>query len=185
MEKQALWDMDGTLADFSKGINEGMQAIAAPGEIIAEEFDEEPEYMKRRRRLIKAQPGFWRNLERIPDGFTLWGLAEDLGFKPMVLSKGPSWHPQAWAEKVEWCHKHLGHHVPITLGEDKSLVYGKVLFDDWPPYFLSWLKVRPRGLVVSVAQEWNKGIEHPNYMRFDGSEGSYREIGLRLAKIVG
>ena len=56
------------------------------------------------------------------------------------------------------------------------MVYGRVLFDDWPPYFEKWLAVRPRGLVVCLAHPWNAAFakggpkEHPNVVRYDGSD---------------
>jgi len=42
--------------------------------------------------------------------------------------------------------------------QKKSLVYGKVLVDDWPDYYLPWLGVRPRGLVTVPAHPWNADV---------------------------
>jgi hypothetical protein len=91
----------------------------------------------------------------------------------------------AWTEKVQWCVEFIPD-ASITLTEEKAIVYGKILVDDYPPYFLPWLNVRPRGLVIAVAQPWNKDIEHPNLVRYDGTNLSqvadaitkaYRRVG--------
>ena len=64
----------------------------------------------------------------------------------------------------------------VTLAGDKSLVYGRVLVDDWPPFFEGWLAVRPRGQVVCVAHPWNAEYAkdgskaNPRVFRFDGSD---------------
>lgn len=51
----------------------------------------------------------------------------------------------------------------------KGLVYGAILVDDWPEYVERWLKHRPRGLVVMPASSNNVGYNHPNVIRYDGS----------------
>lgn len=91
-----------------------------------------------------------------------------------MLTKGPKSTPNAWSEKVEWCTKHLPGRL-VTLSSDKSLVYGRILVDDWPPYFEKWLQVRPRGLVICVAQPWNIAYDRGGYeeggnvLRYDGA----------------
>ena len=72
----------------------------------------------------------------------------------------------AWGEKLEWCRLHLPEDVQVTLTEDKGLVYGRVLVDDWPPYVLRWLEWRKRGLVIMPAREWNEGFEHRQVIRY-------------------
>lgn len=65
-------------------------------------------------------------------------------------------------------------------------MYGRVLFDDWPSYFLKWLGKRPRGLVVCLAHPWNEEFasggakEHPSIFRYDGTNRA--ELVERLAK---
>lgn len=101
--------------------------------------------------------------------------AVEIGFKPHVLTKGPTSAPSAWSEKLEWCQANLPG-VDVTLAGDKSLVYGRVLFDDWPGYFEPWLAKRPRGLVVCLAQPWNADYavggskQHPRIIRYEGYE---------------
>ena len=92
-----------------------------------------------------------------------------------ILSKSPRRIPSAASEKIEWCVKHVPD-LPIVLSEDKGLVYGKLLCDDWPEYIERWLQWRPRGLVVAVAQRWNVGIDKrfpKNVVRYDGTNFAY------------
>lgn len=172
-EPIALFDLDGTLADFDRSMRAHLEALRSPGEDpkLEDTQNEEVPHMKARRRLIKSQPGFWRGLAPIPFGFTLLTLARELRFRCHVLSKGPRKMSLAWSEKVEWCNEHVPD-LPILLAEDKGLVYGKLLVDDWPEYIERWVQWRPRGLVLAVAQPWNLGIDSvfpQNVVRFDGT----------------
>jgi hypothetical protein len=45
------------------------------------------------------------------------------------------------------------------------LVYGKVLYDDFPPYILRWLEWRPRGKVLMLDAQHNRDFTHPNVFR--------------------
>jgi 5'-nucleotidase len=102
--------------------------------------------------VIKAQSGFWRD-----------------------LAPSPRKIPATAGEKIEWCVKYVPD-LPIVLSEDKGLVYGKLLCDDWPEYIKRWLTWRPRGLVIAVAQRWNVGIDtkfSKNVVRFDGTNFPY------------
>lgn len=165
----ALFDLDGTMADFDGALRKELEAIAGPNDppIPVMFGDSELPWMKARRRLVKAKPGFWRNLPRLELGFHILDIAKSLGFSNYVLSKGPTSLSSAWTEKHEWCQKHVPG-LPVFLADQKDMVYGKVLVDDWPDYFLPWLKRRPRGLVVSVAHPWNQDVKHPRMIRYDG-----------------
>jgi len=116
---------------------------------------------------------FWRDLRLLDDGFRLLSQAIRLGYDITVLMKAPSGNPAAWSEKVEWCHKNLLPYYPdkaikIAIVEEKGLVYGRMLVDDWPPYVQSWLKWRPRGLVVMPSRKYNRSFSHPNVVRYGG-----------------
>jgi 5'-nucleotidase len=187
----ALIDLDGTLADYDTEMQAQMRRIAGPAE--GEYFhrpvldEDETEYRKARRKLIQRQPGFWRNLKPLKHGFDVVDELRIFQFQLHVLTKGPMSTPNAWSEKVEWCKEHLPD-ATVTVTGDKSLVYGRVLVDDWPPYFEKWLLVRPRGLVVAVAHPWNdayaKGCpkEHPNVIRYDGSNATALRAALERAQ---
>ena len=165
----ALVDLDGTVADFDSEMKRRLAPLSGPNEPdYGDEYDDVPPYIKARRDLIKRQPGFWRELPTIDFGFDVVTYLRDVGFRINILTKCPKKNPMAWTEKVQWCVEHIPD-AQITLTESKTGTYGKVLVDDYPPYFLPWLKVRPRGLVIAVAQPWNKDATHPNVIRYDGT----------------
>lgn len=170
----ALIDMDGTLADFASALTARIKELASPNE-------EPGPWIKARSRLVKNTPGFWLGLERLPVGFAILERVMAAGFDTHVLTKGPNNAANAWTEKLQWCARHLPD-VPVTITKEKSLVYGRVLVDDWPPYFEGWLNRRPRGLVIIPAQPWNEGYEHPNAIRCDGSVKSLNEVTARLVQ---
>lgn len=185
-EPIALFDMDGTLADFDASMRLKLEALRAPGEDPQSDTTafEDVSYVRARRRLIKAQPGFWRELAPIPLGFQLLEEARAQRFLCQILSKSPRKIPAAAGEKIEWCVRHVPD-LPIVLSEDKGLVYGKLLCDDWPEYIERWLTWRPRGLVIAVAQPWNVGIDEKfsrNVVRFDGTNFSYVRERMQEAR---
>ena len=166
-EPIALIDLDGTLADFSGAMKTQMAELATPSELL--EYpnleNEDLPWVKARRQLIKKQPGFWESLAPIPEGFAVLEKLRQFDFDLNVLTKGPHSTPSAWAEKVNWCQKHVPD-AQITVTQDKGLSYGKVLFDDWPDYILRWLEWRPRGLVIMLDQPHNQDFQHPNVFRY-------------------
>lgn len=135
--------------------------------------------------LVTRSPGWWRGLERLEGNFEIVEMMRELDFDLHVLTKGPWSKGRAWMEKVEWCRAHLPDaEVHITGSKTgKGMVYGKLLFDDYPPYVMSWLEWRPRGLVVLPAHPWNEGFTHPNAIRWDGTPDRRREIRARLIRI--
>ncbi len=187
-DKVALVDLDGTIADYDGEMKKEQAALRSPSEPPSYDryLDEkEPEYIERRRKLIQQRPGFWRNLPRHPLGFHIDEDLRKVGFILHVLTKGPANSSGAWGEKLEWCKEHLPD-AAVTITQDKSLVYGRVLIDDYPPYFTGWLKNRPRGLVICVAHPWNERYdlngslwEHSSkasVIRYDGTNRqAYRE----------
>jgi hypothetical protein len=172
MEKNcgiALFDMDSTLADYGKAMNEQQLLLRAPREPVYQDRpDDKAGYIERRRRLIQSIPGFWRNLERISLGFDVLSMTKELGFNNNILTKGPQYTNSAWTEKKEWCDEHVPD-LDVHISQNKSMVYGKLLCDDWPEYFMPWLDWRPRGLVICVEQPWNKDIKHPSVVVYNGS----------------
>ena len=168
MPAVALIDLDGTLCDHDKALQRDLTKIASPGYLPSQTFDPNlPDYMEERINLIRRQPGWWLNLERIESGFAMFDLLRKLGFCLHILSKGPSSKSLAWKEKVDWVRINVPD-AHITLTEDKSLVYGKVLFDDYPPYAERWLKWCPRGLVIMPEHNYNRDFSHPNVVEYSG-----------------
>lgn len=170
-EPVALVDMDGTLCDYDGRMRAELAAIRAPEEREPRDWDHSP-HMSSRRRLIKTTPGFWEHLEPLSLGFDVLDVLRDLDYEIHILTKGPANASGAWTEKVRWCQQHVPD-IPVTITSDKGLAYGKVLVDDWPPYFLRWLEWRPRGLVIIPAQRWNADYADPeknrNCIRYDGA----------------
>jgi 5'(3')-deoxyribonucleotidase len=178
--------MDGTVADFDGAMLRELERIASPGEsspITGPDgrYIDSP-YIRARRKLIRSRPGFWRSLPRYEPGFEILEELRILDFRCFVLTKGPAHDSAAWAEKVEWCRENLPD-IPILIAEDKSIVYGKVLVDDWPDYFVPWLRHRPRGLVVAPAHAWNLNMNHQQVVRYDGT--NIDEVRYRLRQTAG
>lgn len=168
--KPCLFDLDGTLADHTKALLRDMETIRSPNDPPVHRHDDgEPEWVKERKKLIRSQRDWWVNLERMELGFDLYNVAREIGFQINVLTKGPWTCPHAWTEKVIWCRKHLHEDVKITISEDKSIVYGRVLVDDWEPYVKGWLQFRPRGLVVMPKNDENAHVRHPQVIIYDGT----------------
>lgn len=165
-----LWDMDGTLVDYDAEMSAALRLMRSPEETwTGRGHDIREDWMKHRIDMIRNVPGFWSNLPWHPRGSELVRAFEDnFDFENHILTKGPTSSTGAWTEKVEWCRKHVPE-FHVTISGKKSLVYGKVLVDDWPQYFMPWLEVRPRGVVVAVAAPWNEGYEHDNLVRYDGT----------------
>jgi FMN phosphatase YigB (HAD superfamily) len=181
-EPIALFDLDGTLADYDAAMRRDMRLLQAPGEPEWDpSADREAEYIKERQTLIRRQPGWWEALERYPPGFEILTEARTLGFQCHVLTKGPASAVGSWTEKLRWCQIHVPD-LLVTVTQDKGIVYGKVLVDDWPPYVHRWLEWRPRGLVIMPAHPWNRGLKHDNVIRYTGRE-LLPEVRERLAAV--
>jgi 5'(3')-deoxyribonucleotidase len=184
-EKVALFDLDGTLADYHSALKDDLEKIRSPYEPEIEniDFDRAPPHLEARRHLITSQPGWWRRLEKFQLGWNVLEMTSEIGFSHVILTKGPVRKPSAWSEKVEWVTEHSHecsplHGTGIIITLDKGLVYGRVLVDDYPDYVERWLQWRPRGLVIMPAQPWNETFMHPSVVRYTGSNDS--EVNSRL-----
>lgn len=179
--KIALFDMDGTLADYDGQLLKDLQKIASPNEppIDSINIHKGGGYLEARRHMITSQVGWWLKLKKFKLGIDILKLCKKIGFENVILTKGPSTKYSAWSEKVEWCNKHIIDYIKgVTITNDKGLVYGWVLVDDYPDYIKAWLKHRPRGLVVMPAHDFNKDFNHPNVIRYDGN--NLDEVEKRL-----
>lgn|SRR5262245_25123178 len=169
----ALFDLDGSLADYDGAMVRTLEELRSPGEavITGENFWdlEKQDYLRARMRLVKNQPGWWLSLDPIPRGMQILRLCRQLGFDVHILTKGPKRHSLAWGEKVQWCQRHVGPEVDIHVTSDKGMVYGKLLYDDYPDYMLRWLQHRPRGLGIMPVTPHNRQFSHPNVVKWDGT----------------
>lgn len=179
-KKIALFDMDGTLADYDGQLLKDLQIIASEYEPPPKLYSNSP-YLEARRHVITSQVGWFLKLEKLKLGWDVLEIAKEIGYSITILTKGPSTKHIAWAEKVEWCNKHLSEYIDgVTIAHDKGMVYGALLVDDWPDYITAWLKHRPRGLVVMPANDHNSDYSHPNVVRYDGS--NLDEVKARMVE---
>jgi hypothetical protein len=183
LAKVFLFDLDGSLADYEGAVLAGLERLRGPGEPAHAEFTRafwDQPHLKNRIDLITAWPGWWAGLRPLEAGMRVYRLARELGFDCQVLTKGPRSQPRAWAEKVEWCQRHLGPDVDVHVVSDKGLVYGVALYDDYPAYVEAWLRHRPRGLVIMPAGGGNKDFSRPNVIRYDGTNLAEVERAMRV-----
>jgi len=168
----ALFDLDETLAAYRKTLQDDYDKIASPEEEdrSLEPHDDLPEWKLNRVRLIRKVPGWWTNLPKLRDGFEILKMAREIGYGIHILTQGPESTPSAWTEKVIWCQHNLGLNISITVTQEKSNYYGKVLVDDYPGYVKKWLHWHKRGLVIMPHREQNKDYDHPNVIRYRGPE---------------
>jgi 5'-nucleotidase len=167
---QALIDADGTFLDFDGAMQRDLLKLMSPGEVPLLKAEDEHKYphIKARRDLIKAQPNWWANLEPRPEGMHIVELLRQVGFRLGILTRGPRHNYSAWEQKVRSFNTHIPDARVTITSDEKSLVYGRVLVDDWPIYIRPWLKARPRGLVVMPAQYWNEDFKHNRVFRYEG-----------------
>ncbi|MCI0700786.1 MAG: hypothetical protein L0241_06870 [Planctomycetia bacterium] len=183
----ALFDMDGSLADYDAAMVRALEELRSPDEPVVSVENlwkiEKEEHLRARMRLIKSQPGWWLNLSAIPKGMQILRLCQQLGFDVHVLTKGPKKHSHAWDEKVQWCQRYIGPDVDIHVTSDKGLVYGKLLYDDYPDYMLRWLAHRRRGLGIMPVTPNNRDFTHPNVVKWDGSNLEEVTRAITAAKL--
>lgn len=186
MNRVALLDLDGTLADFDGKMASDLEKLRGPTEPPYEPSPGEnhPEHIENRMSVIKKTPGWWRKLPKYEPGFQIVELLREFGFTLHILTKGPHRTTAAWTEKVDWVQEHLPD-AGISVVTDKGLTYGQVLVDDWPEYTDRWLEWRPRGLVIMPVHPWNASYSHPNVVKFDGTSESLQEVRHRLEMRLG
>ena len=179
MEKRiALFDLDGTLADYTGAMKRDMAKIECtdPEESIDStdplvwHAPDKPEYLDARESMIEGQPGWWLELKVIKAGKKIFDLAQELGFEAQVLTKGPQFPTTAWGEKLQWCQEHLGKDIKVTITRNKAQCYGHVLVDDYWKFMEPWLKVRPRALGLMPRTESNTDKSHDHMRHYNDKD---------------
>lgn len=157
IDNVALVDMDGTICGFHEALEKDLERILGKDrEKMSAQAVREVEW------LIRRQTGWYQNLKPLPFGFEIVRMLQEIGFRIMILTKSSKESKNAWSEKVAWIAEHLPE-ADVTVTQDKGLVYGKVLVDDYPSHFFRWMERRPRGKVVMPVQPWNKDtLSRPN-----------------------
>ena len=176
----ALLDLGGTLCDCSASLRDGLALLAGPNDPTEGESAEvAAANLEARRRLVMGAPGFWRDLPPLAAGFELLELVREQGFSVHVVTKGPHDVPDAWADKVRWCRRHLPD-VPVVVTDSKTLVFGHVLIDDWPPYVHDWQRQWPEALAVVPVHPWNHDLPvGARVLRYDGANRPQVREALR------
>ena len=167
--KIALFDMDGVLVDYHETLVKDMKKLMSPKEKMINIMNNKrrPDYIEARKQLIISRPEWWINLPPLDMGISLLKFCEKIGFEIGILTKGPTKSTVAWSAKVDWIKKNLGYLPEMVITTDKSLVYGRVLVDDYPEYALSWLKHRPRGLVLMPKNKVTSKLKNKNILTYE------------------
>jgi len=165
IEPIALVDMDNTLCDYRGALNADLDTVLG-----ADRGKLDAATLRKVEDLIRNQSGWYTRLQPLPLGFAIVDMLKDIGFEIMILTKANTRFKNPWSEKVEWVAKHLPG-AKMTITEDKGLVYGKVLVDDWTPYVERWLQWRPRGLALMPDQPWNQEFRHEQAIRVTLADG--------------
>jgi hypothetical protein len=181
LAKVFLFDLDGSLADYDGMLLADLERLRSPPELALADLREawEQPHLRNRIDVITARPGWWAGLPPLEAGMAIYRMAKEMGFDCQV-TKGPRSKPRAWAEKVEWCQRHLGPEVDVHVVSDKGLVYGVALYDDYPAYIEAWLRNRPRGLVIMPVNVRNRDFRHPNLLAYDGGNLGQVEQAMRI-----
>lgn len=167
-------DLGDTLAECTSALTGALGSEAQPGSML----------QGRRNALLRA-PGFWRSLAPRAAGLSLLAMLRDSGYGVTVLTKGPCDAPHVWVDKVAWCREHLPG-VPVIVTDDKSLIGGDVLVDDWPPYVEKWQRSWPTGLAIMPAQPWNVHVAAgPLRLHDDGRNRDTIATALRARTGIG
>lgn len=185
-----LWDLDRSLADYDGAMIRDLNKIRSPEE---EPFTPENVWTKRehyiheRMEMIKNIPGWWRNLDPLLKGFAVFNIAKKMGFHNAVLTRGTR-KSHIWAEKLDWCMNRLGENIEVhVVTGEKGKVYGKVLYDDYPPFVSGWLEHRPRGLAIMPITKHTQPHEihkHPNVILWDGKDETFQYIERMLKRVL-
>lgn len=177
--KIALFDLDNSLVNYNDAMLAKLELLRAPTEPITTHVHGMlPDHIFNRKEMISKTPGFWIDLEPIETGMKVLQICRNIGFRIQILTQTPKNKPIAAKEKMEWIHRHIGEDTEFHLTRDKGVVYGRVLYDDYPEYMDSWLKFRPRGLGIMPTFSCNSDYNHPNVIKFDGT--NVKEIEQKL-----
>lgn len=92
-EKIALFDMDGTLANYDEGVRHGLAKISSPTDppITVHDRAAAP-WLVERLNMVRHQRDWWLNLGVLEQNMRVLRAAQEIGFKIHILTKGPPQH---------------------------------------------------------------------------------------------
>lgn len=164
----ALFDMDGTLCDYEGAIRRDYDYQKGPGDPDYSPNNKEIPHLRRRVDFIRSKPGWWLNLETLQLGFDVLEILEKY-YDIHIASKGPRNCQNSWTEKLLWVQKHIPD-VTTHITQDKSLIYGDILVDDYPPYLEAWLERHTNGIGIMPIHYYNKDFKHESVIPYDGDK---------------
>ncbi len=186
-DKIALFDMDGTIAAYDLQMRADLANLGfenLPRDLYTDGVSKE---IKNAMKIVRAQPGWWRDLSVIQSGLELMKLCKEIGFRIGISTQAPRENFNAWGEKFEWCEKYVREIDPsyvmnITRG-GKGLYYGRIFVDDFPRFMSDWLINRPRGLGLMPIDFGNDGFSHPQVLKYSSDENwKTPELEMRLKR---
>ena len=181
----ALFDMDGTLADFFGVLEDDLRAMmnVPHEEFIMPDFTSNmSKWLDNRVKSIVNSSGWWRRLRKFKLGWDILECANFLGFSLNIVSRGPDDSPNAWQEKWEWCKNNIPYKHTVTITEDKSLIFGDVLVDDYYLYAEEWLKRHQDGTVIMPVNCYHRTLKDDRVTVYDGS--NLDEVKNKLKGLV-
>ena len=106
----ALFDLDGTMANYDEAMLRDLGKIQSPQETLEHPLhgESQPKWLLTRMDMIRSVGGWWLNLSPLQLGFDVYAVVQELDYEIHVLTKGNLRISNAWKEKVEWVRKHLG-----------------------------------------------------------------------------
>lgn len=169
MKPIALFDLDGSLAGYDESLERDLKSIAGPNdpELDMKNLYKIP-YYKTRVHLIRNQPNWWLDLPILEEGYKIFKLAEKIGFDLHIATVGPDKHHNAWSEKLLWVKKHLGN-LPVHIVSDKSLLFGHILYDDYPKYCKKWVDKNTQSVVIMPNKYYNSDFSHERVVKWHGN----------------
>lgn len=172
MRKQTvLYDMDGCKTDFTGAILSFLSRFHPELKITREDLDNynvfsviSCEVAREAAQMHMRSPGFFLNLEPIPEAITAYQTLVALGHRVRICT-APL--PREWPvarmyskhDKKKWVRKYLGKQAErsIVFSDDKRNVYGDVIIDDKPTLTTGDGQIRFRNWLI-VDHPYNQTI---------------------------
>ncbi|NCN98584.1 hypothetical protein COU62_04385 [Candidatus Pacearchaeota archaeon CG10_big_fil_rev_8_21_14_0_10_35_219] len=94
--------MDRTLCDYDLALSGGLAKLRHPDEPkITSGFRNAQDYLVNRMNLIKNSEDWWANIPKFQLGWDILEIAEELGFRTMILAQDPRTNPGTRAGKKD------------------------------------------------------------------------------------